>query len=177
VEKKPQTAVTGEAAVVKMERLENYATDELSTIHDTLRAGRRRLIIQILARQTEGTPQHHPRENRVSNTDQTEQIPVAVRQLAKEIVAVENDVSPMKATGKPYHSVYTALIQTHLPKLHTVGAIRYNDDRKEVVPDRNLLALAIIASNTSSTTKFLFYEPIDDERTGTSELIGNSTSN
>jgi hypothetical protein len=91
---------------------------------------------------------------------QDEETVVPVRQVAKQIVAIENDVSLEQATGDPYHNVYTSLIQTHLPKLNDVGAIDYNSERKYISPERNLVALAIVASLSSPVVQMLFHTAI-----------------
>jgi hypothetical protein len=83
-----------------------------------------------------------------------------VRQIAKEIVAIEQDVSVEHATGEAYHNVYTALIQTHLPKLDDVAAVRYDSDRKTVEPDQNLIALSMVAAVTSPMAQMLFHDAV-----------------
>lgn len=85
---------------------------------------------------------------------------VSVRQIAKEIVSVEEDVPKENATGDPYHNVYTALIQTHLPKLDNVDAIEYDPDRKDITPDENLIAFAMAAALTSSVAQLLFHDAV-----------------
>jgi hypothetical protein len=92
---------------------------------------------------------------------------VSVRQLAKEIVSIEKDVSVENATGEPYHNVYTALIQTHLPKLDDVAAIEYNSDRKTVSPDQNLLALSMVAAISSPVAQLLFHDAVARYANGT----------
>jgi hypothetical protein len=81
---------------------------------------------------------------------------VTVREVARQITAVENGVSPDQATGEPYHNVYTSLIQSHLPRLDAVRAIEYDSDRKIMRPDQNLLPL-FIAASTTSPIQILFH--------------------
>ena len=57
---------------------------------------------------------------------------VTVRELSEEIAAAEAGVSP--APRPLRESVYNALHQTHLPKLHAFGLVDYDADRKHVRP-------------------------------------------
>jgi hypothetical protein len=85
---------------------------------------------------------------------------VSVRQLARKIVMVEQNVSRDHATGDVYHNVYTSLIQTHLPKLDDVNAVKYDSDRKTVAPGCNLTALAAVVMITSPISRLLFQDPM-----------------
>jgi hypothetical protein len=87
---------------------------------------------------------------------------VSVREIARQIKAIEQGVPTEQATGEPYHNVYTSLIQTHLPELDGVGAIEYDSDRKLIGPDKNLIALATIATITSPLAQLLFQTAIAD---------------
>ena len=131
-----------------------YTDQPLSAIYHSLRASRRRLVIGLLAHRT--TTEISSKDT----TDTATTITVSVRQLAREIVAIEEGVVLEHATGEPYHNVYTALIQTHLPELDDVGAIKYDDDRKTVAPDRNLIALAVVAATTSPVAQMLFHSTV-----------------
>ncbi|ERG97248.1 hypothetical protein [Haloquadratum walsbyi] len=71
---------------------------------------------------------------------------VIARDLAREVTALEEDVSVESATGEYYHNVCTSLIQTHLPKLNNMGVIKYSDSRKTVSPDRNILPLIVVVT-------------------------------
>lgn len=140
----------------------DYTDQSLSTVHHALRPARRRLVIGLVAHRaikssSSGKPpaDTHPRET------ETETV-VTVRQLSREIVAIEEDVSIEHATGEPYHNVYTALIQTHLPELADIGAVEYDPDRKTVTPDRNLIALAMVAAITSPVAQTLFHDAVAD---------------
>lgn len=138
-----------------------YYTDKsLSAIHHALRAPRRRLAIGLVAhRAIVATGKGDPTatgEKEMTDTGTT----VTVRQLAKEIVSIEENVSLEQATGDSYHNVYTALIQTHLPELDKIGAVAYDSDRKEVRPDQNLVALAIVATISSPVSQLLFHDAV-----------------
>jgi hypothetical protein len=78
---------------------------------------------------------------------------VSVRDLSEQIAAWENDIERAIVTPKERKRVYTALHQTHLPKMATVGVIDYDRDRGtleltdaiaafdiylEIVPEREL---------------------------------------
>jgi hypothetical protein len=92
---------------------------------------------------------------------------VSVRDLSEQVAAWENDTPVAEVTPKERKRVYTALHQTHLPKMAQVGVIDYDRDRGtleltpavaafdiylEIVPERELawsefyLALGIIAT-------------------------------
>ena len=87
---------------------------------------------------------------------------VTVRQLAKEIVTIEQNISIEHATGEPYHNVYNSLIQTHLPKLDEIRAIAYDSNRKTVAPDRNLIALSMVAAVSSPIAQMFFHNAVTD---------------
>jgi DNA-binding transcriptional ArsR family regulator len=55
--------------------------------------------------------------------------PVLIRDLAEQIAAWENDISPVEVTYKQRKRVYTSLYQSHLPRLHRYGFIEYDADR------------------------------------------------
>ncbi|MCL9817826.1 DUF7344 domain-containing protein [Natronocalculus amylovorans] len=56
--------------------------------------------------------------------------PIAVRELSHYIAEVESGLSP---PPKPLReSVYSSLVQTHLPTLHEAGVVVYDCDLKEV---------------------------------------------
>lgn len=58
-----------------------------------------------------------------------EESPRELGELAEHIAARENDVSVEALSSKQRKSVYTALYQTHLPKLANVGVVQYDRDR------------------------------------------------
>jgi hypothetical protein len=137
-----------------------YTDQSLSAVHHALRAPRRRLAIGLVShRAIIATGREYPpksEEGRVTASETT----VTVRQLAKEIVSIEENVPLEQATGDSYHNVYTALIQTHLPELDKIGAVAYDSDRKEVRPDRNLVALAMVAAISSPISQLLFHDAV-----------------
>lgn len=59
---------------------------------------------------------------------------VRLRDLSRQIAAWENDVTPEEVTAKQRKRVYTALHQSHLPKLDDCGVIEFNDNRSLVTP-------------------------------------------
>lgn len=133
-----------------------YTDESISTVHHSLRASRRRLVVSLLAHRTiTATSKINSKELTAADTGTGPGVPV--RQLAREIAAIEEDVVLEHATGDPYHNVYTSLIQTHLPELDDVDAIEYDSDRKNVMPDQNLLALAMVVASTSPITQMLFH--------------------
>lgn len=58
--------------------------------------------------------------------------PVTVRDLSEQIAAWENAVEPDAVTPKMRKRVYTALHQTHLPKMDRLGVVRFDSDRGRV---------------------------------------------
>lgn len=70
----------------------------------------------------------------------TERRRVSLAEMAVYIAAIENDISPSEVTSSQRKRVYVALYQSHLPKLHEVGAVEYNDARKYASPGEKLEA-------------------------------------
>ncbi|WP_137283470.1 DUF7344 domain-containing protein [Halorussus salinisoli] len=58
--------------------------------------------------------------------------PVKLGELAEQIAAWENDTSVSEVSPSQRKSVYSALHQTHLPKLQAAGVLRYDSDRSLV---------------------------------------------
>ncbi|MFW6458641.1 MAG: DUF7344 domain-containing protein [Halodesulfurarchaeum sp.] len=56
--------------------------------------------------------------------------PLTLREVSEEIAATEAGVRPAPRALK--ESVYNALHQTHLPKLHALGLVRYDPHRKVI---------------------------------------------
>ena len=110
----------------------------LSEMHHALRAPRRRTAVQIMSGSKKAT--------------------VAVRSLARQIAANENDVPTSQATGEPYRNVYNALSQTHLPTLAAAGIIIYDPKRQKVSAGANLDVASIIIKMTTPTVQLLFDE-------------------
>lgn len=67
-----------------------------------------------------------------------EQGEASVRELSRRIAAWENDVELSGVTSKQRKRVYTALHQTHLPRLDDNSVVEYDRDRGEVRPDDGL---------------------------------------
>ena len=57
---------------------------------------------------------------------------VSVREVSAHVAAWENEVEPAAVTYKQRKRVYTALYQSHLPKLHEHGFVEYDADRGTV---------------------------------------------
>lgn len=84
--------------------------DSLSTeaVFETLSSQRRRYTLHYLKQRGE---------------------PVTVRDLSEQVAAWENDIDRESVTPKLRKRVYTALHQTHLPKMSKLGVIEYDSDR------------------------------------------------
>jgi hypothetical protein len=137
--------------------IEQYTEQSLSVIHHALRTSRRRIVIGLLAYRTLTSPPNYARESARPLPDGPPGSVASVRQLAREIVMIEENVSRTHATGDPYRNVYTSLIQTHLSKLHDLGVLIYDDDRKQVAADQNLIPVAMVAATTSPIARCLFH--------------------
>jgi len=116
-------------------------------------------------------------EKRDSNSETHRYKPpeLTVRELSREIVAIEQEVPLDHATGKSYHNVYTSLTQSHLDRLDAIEAIRYDPDRKTVEPDHNLLALASVATSASPLIRLLFRDSTAELDTGGSDRSDSIT--
>lgn len=155
-------------------QITQYTDQSLSAIHHALRASRRRLVIGLVAYRTLSSS-HNYQHNTITSEKSTNRVVVVeASQLAREIVSIEDNISVDHATGERYHNVYTSLIQTHLPELDSLGAVEYDGDRKEVRPDRNLVALAMVAAITSPVAKMLFHSAISKHDLGGPKSAGSS---
>ena len=83
---------------------------DLTDVHTALGATRRCHTIRLLA--------------------EIDETPLHASTLATQITAIEEDIAPKHASGEPYRNVYTALTQTHLPRLADIDVIRYDSTRK-----------------------------------------------
>ena len=155
-------------------QIEHYTDPSLSAIHHALRTPRRRLVIGLVAYRVLSPPdsmQSGARQTKPTSPDGV----IGASQLAREITAIENNVPIEHATGEEYHNVYTALIQTHLPELDNLGAIEYDEDRKQIRPDQNLLAMVMVAAITSPVAQMLFHSALSEYNLGGPRSLGNST--
>ena len=105
----------------------------LSTLYHALRTQRRRQAIRLM---------HESESQKVS-----------VRILAREITAVENEISYEHATGEPYRNVYNALSQTHLPTLAEANIIIYDSERQTVSQGSNLSLAALLVMINDPTVE------------------------
>jgi DNA-binding transcriptional ArsR family regulator len=55
--------------------------------------------------------------------------PVPIRDLSEQLAAWENEVGREQVRPKERKRLYTALHQTHLPKMHGLGVVEYDSDR------------------------------------------------
>lgn len=100
--------------------------DFISGLHHSLRATRRRYVVQFL---------HETSDHQLT-----------VRELARRIAAREREVPLDHATGEPYRNAYNALSQTHLPTLADAGILIYDSERQTVSGGPNLtLATLLVA--------------------------------
>lgn len=81
---------------------------------------------------------------------------LTVRALSEEIAQVETDEDPPPRDVRK--SVYTTLLQNHLPMLDTHGIVEYDDDRKEVTlrdrADQVTVYMEVVTENELSWAEF-----------------------
>jgi hypothetical protein len=80
-------------------------------VYDAVKNLRRRYVLYSLNRQQES---------------------VELGELAEQIAAWENNIAREEVTPEQRKSVYSALYQTHLPKLENIGIVSYDRDSKQV---------------------------------------------
>ncbi|MFD1589105.1 hypothetical protein ACFR9U_19160 [Halorientalis brevis] len=68
---------------------------------------------------------------------------VTLRDLSEQIAAWENDVEPVDVSSKQRKRVYTALRQSHLPKLDDKEIVHFDADRGTVQPTDRLSDLKV----------------------------------
>ncbi len=88
----------------------DISDDEL---YDVLANQRRRFAVHLLKREEET---------------------MEIGDMAEQIAAWENDVDMAEITGSDRKRVYTALQQSHLPKMDRAGVVDFNKDRGVVEP-------------------------------------------
>lgn len=59
---------------------------------------------------------------------------IAIGDMAEQIAAWENGIDAAEITGNERKRVYTALQQSHLPKMDDAGVVEFNKDRGIVEP-------------------------------------------
>ncbi|PAU85162.1 hypothetical protein CK500_00375 [Halorubrum salipaludis] len=89
----------------------DISEDEL---FDVLANQRRRFAVHLLKRETDDS--------------------VAIGDMAEQIAAWENGIDTAEITGNERKRVYTALQQSHLPKMDDAGVVEFNKDRGVVEP-------------------------------------------
>ncbi len=143
-----------------------YTDQSLSAIHHALRVSRRRLVIGLMGYRVLSPNRDSQSTDIIRTHSSYWEEGIDARQLAREITSIEANVSIDHATGAQYHSVYNTLTQTHLPELDDLGMIEYDEDRKWVYPDRNFVAIAMVAAITSPVAQTLFHTAVSDHNLG-----------
>ncbi|WP_128904149.1 DUF7344 domain-containing protein [Halorubrum amylolyticum] len=59
---------------------------------------------------------------------------IAIGDMAEQIAAWENEIDTAEITGNERKRVYTALQQSHLPKMDDAGVVEFNKDRGVIEP-------------------------------------------
>ena len=86
-----------------------------------------------------------------------------VRELAREITAIEHGIPKNDATGEPYRNVYNALCQTHLNTLSDTDLVVYNKRRQTITPRPRLRDSFILLRFNLSTYMLLCNQPIENK--------------
>lgn len=110
--------------------------DTLSALYHSLRARRRRYVIQFLR--------------------ETDDMELSTRDLARKITSLEQRCPEYRATGEPYRNAYNALSQTHLPALSDAGIIVY-DPKRQTVKIGQKFELAVLLLDIDAATVGVFY--------------------
>ena len=63
-----------------------------------------------------------------------EETSLTIGDMAEQIAAWENEVDPAEITGTERKRVYTALQQSHLPKMDRAGVVQFNKNRGVIEP-------------------------------------------
>ncbi|WP_418284357.1 DUF7344 domain-containing protein [Halorubrum sp. DTA46] len=83
-------------------------------LFDVLANQRRRFAVHLLKREDDSS--------------------IAIGEMAEQIAAWENGIEMTEITGNERKRVYTALQQSHLPKMDDAGVVEFNKDRGLVEP-------------------------------------------
>ena len=83
-------------------------------LYEVLANRRRRFAVHLLKRESEDS--------------------VEIGEMAERIAAWENEVEVAEITGSDRKRVYTALQQSHLPKVDDAGVVKFDKDRGTVEP-------------------------------------------
>lgn len=68
---------------------------------------------------------------------------VSLRDLSRQVAAWENGIEPHEVTSKQRKRVYTALHQSHLPKLDEASVVEYDTDRGVIAPTDRVAELRV----------------------------------
>lgn len=85
-------------------------------------------VFDILSNQRRRHTLHYLRQQ------EAEEPSVDLRELSEHVSAWENGVSPDEITHRERKTVYTALRQTHLPKMDQAGVVEYDPNRGSIEP-------------------------------------------
>ncbi|SIQ80326.1 hypothetical protein SAMN05421858_0452 [Haladaptatus litoreus] len=81
-----------------------------------------------------------------------ERKPVELGELAEQIAAWENNIDVEMVSPEQRKSVYSALYQTHLPKLETIGIVTYDRNSKRVSFTEGAQNFELYLATDSQTT-------------------------
>jgi hypothetical protein len=78
--------------------------------------------------------------------------PVELGEIADQVAAWENDTTVQEVSARQRKSVYSALHQTHLPKLEAAGVLRYDSDRSMIEPTERAARLDLKLASDPQTS-------------------------
>ena len=108
--------LTEMASVQQIDGGDTEPTTEITEdeLFDVLSNQRRRFAVHLLKREADDS--------------------IAIGEMAEQIAAWENGIETTEITGNERKRVYTALQQSHLPKMDDAGVVDFNKDRGIVEP-------------------------------------------
>lgn len=86
---------------------------------------------------------------------------ITVREVAKQITAIEQDLPRQEVNNRDYRSVYTSLVQLHLPALDAAGVVGFDKNRKRVSGGPNALAMGMLAFVAIGPMRLLLNEDLE----------------
>lgn len=86
---------------------------------------------------------------------------ITVRELGKEITAAEQNLPVQAVSNDDYRSVYTNLVQRHLPALNDANVVDYDSNRKTVSPGPNTEVLVMLSAISMSTIHLLLEDDFE----------------
>lgn len=103
-----------------------HESPDLSEITETVEPLDRDEIFEVLSNQRRRYVLRYLKENYVADE------PIDFRELVDQVAAWENSTSVDQLSSSDRKCVYTALRQTHLPKLDSMNVVKFDNQRGEI---------------------------------------------